>query len=167
MAKNEVKYEGALTSDTRKTINENLRDVSVSTTNLTANANTTLANVAGLVTGTLVPGTYTYRVNLSVSSGASGGLKVAFKQSVASMLTSIEGTGLALTGGALSTSRNSSATDAASLIASTLAVVNATLTGTFVVAKEGTIQVQAAQNASNGTDTIVYAGSFMEVVKVG
>lgn len=167
MSKNEVKYEGAFTSDTRKTINDNLRDVAVSTANLTANANTTLANVTGLVTGTLKPGTYTYRVNLSTSAGASGGLKVAFKQSVASMLTSLEGSSLAKAAAAVVVTRTSSATDAASLIASTSAVISAELTGTFVVAAEGTIQVQAAQNASNGTDTIVYAGSFLEVTKVG
>ena len=71
--------EGCFTRDAREIINNNLTDVSISTAVLTANANTTLADITGLTTGTLTPGTYRYAVSLATTAGASGGLKVAFK----------------------------------------------------------------------------------------
>lgn len=167
MAKNNLENEGALDQSARVRINNNFRDVAVSTATLTANANTTLANVPGLVTDVLEPGTYTFRIELGTSAGASGGLKVALKQSVASMLTSIDYNAQAFAAAAVVATRGTTATDAASIIATTSAVVGARIVGTVVVARAGTLQVQAAQNASNGTDTTVIVGSFMEFVRVG
>lgn len=167
MARNTIKTVGAFSDDMQRVANNNFRDVSVASASLTKNANTDLSNVTGLVTDVLEPGTYTFRINLGTSAGASGGLKVALKQSVASMLTSIEYQAQAFAAAAVVATRGTTATDAASIVATTSAVVTAVITGSVVVAKAGTLQVQAAQNASNGTDTIVYLGSFMEFERVG
>lgn len=166
MAKNMVKYEGAFTSDTRNTINQNLPDVSLSTAVLTANASTTLADVAGLVTDTLVPGTYRFYVHLIGTAGASGGLKVAMKQNNGLTLTSINSSAQGFTASAVAVQTVTSTTDAASLLASTSAIIKTVIEGVVVVATSGTIQLQAAQNASNGTDTVIAIGSMMTFTRI-
>jgi len=166
MAKNKVKFEGALAEDTRKILNNNFRDVSVSTAVLTANANTTLANVAGMVTDELEPGNYTFRIFLPVDTNASAGIKIALKQSVASMLTSIEYDAQGFAASAVAASRGTTATDAASIFAATAAYVNVVVFGYVTVAKRGTLQLQAAQNASNASNTTVPVGAWMEFTRV-
>lgn len=167
MAKNIVKYEGSFDYTNRTTLNNNLADVSVSTAALTANASTDLANVTGLVTDTLPVGTYRFYIHLATSAGASGGLKVGLKFGTASMLTSIQSTSRNFTASAVVVTQSTTATDAASLVATTSAVINSVIEGTLVVGTAGTLQVQAAQNASNGTDTIVLVGSYMTVTRIG
>lgn len=166
MAKNTIKFEGALTADTRKILNDNASDVSVCTTQLDAASNTTLANVVGMVTDTLDIGTYRFRIHLATTAGASGGLKVGLKFGTASMLTSIESLSSSFTASAVATTHSTTATDAASLVASTSAVIRSVIEGTLVVAIPGTLQLQAAQNASNATTTSVYVGSYMMFTKV-
>jgi hypothetical protein len=169
MAKNLVKNEGALDKSLRKIINDNLADVSVCTTQfdaVTGTTGTTLTNVVGLVTGTLEPGTYRFQIDLGTVATANSGLKVGLKQSVASMLTSIEYQASAGAAAAVVNSRGTTATDAASIIASTTAIVAATITGTVVVAKAGTLQLQAAQNAAHADTTSVFTGSYMEFRKI-
>ena len=167
MAKNSIVGVGAFTDETRNICNNNFRDVSRCTTQLSATSNTTLANVVGMVTDTLQPGTYTFRVNLGTTANAAGGIKAGFKQSVASMLTSIRYDSLAFAAAAVAAASGTTATDAASLVASTSAVVNVTITGSVVVALAGTLQLQAAQNASNAAATTVEVGSFMEFIRIG
>jgi len=166
MTKNRVLYEGALTADDRRAINQNFADVSLCNTQLDKNLDTTLADIPGMITETLAAGTYRYRVNLGVSAGASGGTKVAFKQGTASMLTSIQNTGRGLTASAVAVQNVTSTTDQASLFAATAAHVNVELTGVVVLALPGTLQLQAAQNASNGTNTSILVNSVMEFTQI-
>jgi hypothetical protein len=166
MTKNVVKFEGAFTNDTVNTINQNFTDVNLSTATLTANANTTLANVVGLVTDTMVPGTYRFYVHLIGTAGASGGLKVAFKQNEGLTLTSINSSAQGFTAAAVAVQTVTSTTDVASLLASTSAIIKTVIEGTMVVATAGKIQLQAAQNASNGTDTVIAIGSHMLFTRV-
>lgn len=167
MAKNIVRFEGALAADTRAIINNNLSDVALSTAQVDVTSSTTLVNATGMVTDELAPGTYRFRIHLSTTANAAGGLKVGLKFGTPSMLTSIESSSRAFTASAVAVSRVTTATDAASLIASTSAVINAVIEGTLVVAVAGTLQVQFAQNASNAAATSVYAGSYLEFNRVG
>ncbi len=169
MAKNSVKFEGALSADTRKTINDNLPDVSLCTTQFDAasgTTGTTLTNVVGMVTGILDPGTYRVKIHLQGSAGAAGGIKAAFLFGTASMLTSVEVMAHAYVAAGVAVARANTATDGASLVASTSAALSTVIEGTVVIAKAGTLRLQAAQNASNATSTIIYVGSYMEFVKV-
>lgn len=134
------------------------------TADITKNANTTLADLTGLIHD-IVPGTYKYRVHLQMSAGASGGVKAAFKYTGVT-LTSIQNMAQTTTASATTAARTTTATDEASLVASTSAVVEVTLEGTFVASVGGSIQVRGAQNASNGTDTIFYTGSTFELQRV-
>jgi hypothetical protein len=169
MSKNTVKNEGALSADTRKILNDNTSDVSVASATFSATSgdtSTTLTNVAGLVTGTLEAGTYRFRIHLAGVATANSGLKVGLKQGTASMLTSIESIARGFTASAVAVQHSTTATDAASLFASTSAVINCIIEGTVVVATAGTLQVQAAQNASHADTTSVYLGSYMTFTKV-
>lgn len=172
MARNLVKYEGALTADTRKILNDNLSDLSKCTTEFDVDSGTTgstLANVVGMVTDTLEAGaTYAFRIHLSMTSTGNGGLKAALKFGTASMLTSIQSNSIAYTVTNDHVQLTSTtATDAASLVATTTAVTKCVIEGTLVVALAGTLQLQAAQNAAHADNTTIYAGSYMEFKKIG
>lgn len=169
MSKNAVKFEGCFSNDTLRTVNQNLADVSLCSTQfdaVTGTTGATLTNVVGLVTGDLVPGTYRFKINLAGVATANSGLKVGLKFGTASMLTSIESTSRGFTASAVAVQHSTTATDAASLFASTTAVINCVLEGTLVVAITGTLQLQAAQNAAHADTTSVYVGSHMEFTRV-
>jgi len=166
MTANYAKYEGALTQDVRKGINSGIGDVSLCTTAFTISTNTTLANVEGLVTETLAPGTYEFEIRLITTAGASGGVKAALKQSVSGMLTSISATVQGLTAAGIANTTFTTATDAASIIAATTAYVGVNVVGVVVVGLPGTLQVQVAQNASDATATTVALRSLMRFKKI-
>lgn len=121
-------------------------------------SNTTLADLTGL-TQDVVPGTYRYRVQLQTTANASGGVKAGFKFNGGATLTSIQNSGKTFTAAAVAVARTTTATDQASLVASTTAAVETTLEGTLVVATGGSLQVQGAQNASNASATTFLTGS--------
>ena len=110
--------------------------------------------------------TYRFMIHLAGVATANSGLKVGLKQGTASMLTSIESIARGFTASAVAVQHSTTATDAASLFASTSAVINCIIEGTVVVATAGTLQVQAAQNASHADTTSVYLGSYMTFTKV-
>lgn len=166
MTANTVKYEGALTLDTRKAINSALGDVSLCTTAFSLATSTTLTNVEGLITDTLAPGTYDFEIRLITTAGASGGVKAALKQSVSGMLTSISATVEGKTASAIATTTFTSTTDAASIIAATTAYVSVVVNGVAVIGLPGTLQVQVAQNASDAAATTVALRSFMSFRKI-
>lgn len=167
MAKNRVINEGALISETRKIINDNFSDVSRCTTQFTQSSDTTLNNVTGLVTDTLMPGTYDVEINLITTAGASGGVKAALKWGTASMITSTALSVSGLSASAIANTTFTTSTDASAFIAATTAYVNVKVKGTIVVALAGTIQLQVGQNASNGTATTVEVGSTMSFTPIG
>lgn len=167
MTINAVQNEGVLDRSARVIINNNFADIALSTAQTDVTSSTTLANVTGLVTETLTPGTYRFRINLSTTANAAGGIKVAFKFGTASMLTSIEAVGKTFAAAANTTARANTATDQASLVASTSAVLGVDIEGVLVVAQTGTLQLQMAQNASNAAATSVFANSKMEFTRIG
>lgn len=170
MARNNVLYEGALTADTRKIINDNFADVSFCTTEFDVDSSSTadtLANVTGMVTDVLQPGTYTVEIVLDLLSTANSGLKAAFKFGTASMLSSLALVSRAFTATGVGVARAVTATDQASIQASTAAIISCLITGKIVVAKAGTLQLQAAQNASHADNTTIYTSSYMKITKVG
>jgi hypothetical protein len=166
MTANTVKFEGALTQDTRNAINIGIGDYSLCTTAFSQATSTTLANVEGLVTERLAPGTYDFEINLITTAGASGGVKAALKQGTAGMLTSISATVTGLTAAGVANTTFTTATDAASIIAATTAYVAVRVKGIAVIGLPGTLQVQVAQNASDATATTVALRSSMVFRKI-
>lgn len=167
MAKNRVIVEGALISDTRKVINDNLRDISRVSTQFTQSSDATLNNVSGLLTDTLMPGIYDVEINLITTAGASGGVKAALKWGTASMITNTALSVSGLSAAAIANTTFTTSTDASPFVAATAAYVNVKVKGTVTVALAGTIQLQVGQNASNATATTVEVGSTMSFTPIG
>lgn len=170
MAQNKVKFEGTLDAGSRKIINDNLPDLSRCTTQfdaVTGTTGTTLTNVVGMLTDTLLPGTYRFRLNLSTTATANTGIKIALKWGTASMITSAQYTARAFTASGVVVTKGTTATDAVELLDSAAGVViQADITGILVVALPGTLQLQAAQHTAHADTTSVLVNSFMEFTPI-
>jgi len=129
-------------------------------------SSTTLVNVTGLTGFAVVAsGVYRFDINISGTSGASGGMKLAFKYTTATM-TDLEAMATGFTASAVACQHTTTATDQASLYAQTAAVIGVRITGRLTVNAAGTIAVQMAQNASDGTATSAYVGSSASFTRV-
>lgn len=124
----------------------------------------TLTNVVG-ASVTVVAGTYRYRVHVAGVATANSGMKLSFKYTTTA-LSSIENSARAFTAAAVAVQHSTTSTDQATLLGSTTAIINAELEGTMVVTTGGTIQLQAAQNASHVDTTSVYVGSYMAFSRI-
>lgn len=131
---------------------------------ITKNASVTLSDLTGLIQ-TVVPGTYYFRANLAGTAGASGGWKVAFKYTT-TVVSVLQATSWAYTASAVAVAKTTTTTDQASLIAATTAYTAGTIEGTMVVTTGGTVQLQFAQNASDGTDCTIVLGSSMQFTRI-
>ncbi len=163
--------EGAFDRSCRVICNDNFSDVSLCTTQFDAVIGTTgatLTNVVGLVTGTLQPGTYRFRLNLSTTATANTGIQIALKWGTASMISSAQYTARAFTASGVVVTKGTTATDATDLLDSAAGVViEADITGVLVITKSGTLQVQAAQHSAHADTTSVLVNSSMEVTAIG
>jgi hypothetical protein len=139
-------------------------DISRCTTELDKTTDTTLANVVGLVQ-TVAVGTYYFEIDLTGTAGASGGWKVAFNYTTA-VLSALNATGYAFTAAAVAVQATTTTTTQTSLISDTAAVIGARIVGTMIVTTGGTVQLQFAQNASNGTASSIYVGSTMKFIRI-
>lgn len=172
MAKDRVTESGCFSDPVRRIIDRNFADVSLCTTQfdaVTGTTGATLTNVVGMTTDafSLTAGTYRFSIHLPGVATANSGLKVGLKQNNGLTLTSIESTAKGFTASAVAVQHSTTATDAASLFASTTAVIKCEIEGTMVIATAGTIQLQAAQNAAHADTTSVYSGARMEFIRVG
>lgn len=131
---------------------------------VTGTTGATLTNVTGLSV-TVAPGKYRFYVNLPGVATSNSGIKAGFKYT-STTLTSIESIARIFTASAVAVQHSTTATDQASLAASTTAAIDTIIEGTMVVATGGTIQVQAAQNAAHADTTSVYAGASMTFTRI-
>lgn len=160
--------EGAVTQDFRKILNDNLVDQSICTTQLDVTSSTTLANVVGMVTDTLNPGTYSFRIVIPTVCTANNGSKFALKWGTASMITSAEYQAQAFTAAGVAITRGITATDATLLCDNASAVViKVVIEGILVVAVAGTLQLQAAEHTSHSDTFSVFKNAFMEFSAIG
>lgn len=161
--------EGTFDQTPRARINNNLADVGIVATTVSYASNTTLADVAGMSTSTLTPGTYSITMDLNTTATANGGVKIGFKQYNGLTLSSITLKVVAQAAAAMATTKFSTATDAASIYAASAATLGLAITGSFVVATGGTMTLQMAQNASagGGDTTSLLAGSNFRINRIG
>lgn len=140
-------------------------DIARCTASVTANNTAAYANVTGL-TGTVVVGTYRFRVVLpsTVASGT-GGLKYAFNYTT-TVLSSIEATGMGYTAAAVAVQHTTTTTTQTDIFTQAAVVIMTVLEGTFVVSTGGTIDVQMAQNTANASNSITLIGSSFELTRI-
>lgn len=170
MARNRLNsgQEGAFTRDIRKIIDDNIADVSYCTTELDVTSSTTLTNVVGMLTDTLQPGTYRFKINLPTVCTVNNGSKFALKWGTASMITSAEYEAKAFTASAVAVTRGTTATDATLLCDNASAVVILVeISGIIVIGIAGTLQLQAAEHTSHADTFSVFKNAFMEFTPIG
>lgn len=138
------------------------KDVTYVSTNFSKAADTTLADVTGLSFTLASGGVYKFLAKLYLSCGGSGGAKVALAGTATA--TTINYIIRLNTTTALASEVN---TAMGGDYGTTAAHVYAEVDGAIVVNAGGTLLIQFAQNASNGTASIVLVGSTFEVQKIG
>lgn len=126
-----------------------------------------LSQIADLEFDLVAGGVYTFEAVLHVSAGASGGHKYCVNGSGGLTATTINYYVQAQSGAAAATI----GARVQALGGSGTGVTSATsgiciIRGTIVVNAAGTLILEFAQNASNGTASSVLVGSFLEVVRV-
>lgn len=172
MAKNKLAsgMVGALTADAQSIINNNLSDISLCTTQLdmvTGTTGTTLTNVAGMITDSLAPGQYRFRIQARTVATANTGIKLALKWGTASMISAQTYTAEAITASGIVVTDGTTATDATLLLDSAAGVVIlARIEGVFTVTVAGTLQLQAAQHTAHADTTSILINSKLEVTRI-
>lgn len=126
-------------------------------------SNTTLANITGL-TATLVAGhIYRFEANIYTTSNSGGGVKFAIAGTATA--TSVIYDGLTTDAGLTTQGRGTSMAATVGAVTSVTAAYFR-VTGTIVVNAGGTITLQFAQNASNGTASSVLVGSTFIITEM-
>jgi hypothetical protein len=151
---------------TNATITSPISNQTVRTTSaLTQNGSATYANVTGL-TYTVVPGTYKFTLMLpsTVASGT-GGIKYCFNYTT-TVLSALESTSQGYTASAVAVQHTTTTTTQTDLFTQAAVVIFVQIEGTFVVTTGGTIDVQMAQNTSNGSDTIALLGGSAQFTRI-
>lgn len=192
MSQQTVKFEGAFGADNRKAINDNFTEVyaglsaaaitsgtiagaTIDGTNTfttvkrcttqTDATTTTLANITGLTGFTLAAGaTYRFRYVLATTCGGTGGTKVAFNLTTAT-LASINYTTLGYTASAVAVATGTTTTNQTSQIASNTANILVIGEGVFVTTLGGTLDLQFAENSANSTSSVL-VNSSMELIRI-
>jgi len=129
-------------------------------------SDTTLANVTGLTRNVEAGRTYAFTATLYTTSNVAGGVKAAIGGTATA--TSIIYQAEVLDGSTLATMGTARATSLATTVGDVTAVTAAriTITGTIAVEKAGTLTVQFAQNASNGSASSVLVNSSFQLIPI-
>ena len=137
-----------------------------SSAQVNAASSITLVNVTGL-SQKLNSGTYAFRIVAPGTSGAVGGMQFAFNYTSLTV-TSLTAQCLAFTAAGVAATVVTSTTAQAALVSSSSALTTVMINGTLSTAQNGgTVQLQFAQGASSASTSSVYAGAFMQFVKIG
>lgn len=129
-------------------------------------SDTTLANVTGLSRNVEAGRTYAFTAVLYTTSNVAGGVKAAIGGTATA--TSIIYQAEVLDGSTLATMGTARATSLATTVGDVTAVTAAriTISGTIVVNAAGTLTVQFAQNASNGSASSVLVNSSFQLIPI-
>jgi hypothetical protein len=130
----------------------------VSTSQLDITSSTTFVTVPNLSLPLAAGKTYYCRGYFPVTSGATGGLKMALVGSNGLGATSYR-MGVIAWNGTILVNQGSSNTFGGTLLNTSAVYSDVSIEGALVVSTGGTINVQAAQNVSNATPTSVFLNS--------
>lgn len=138
----------------------------VSTSTLTKNTDTTFAVIPGMTVSLAAGKTYIFWAHLTITAAnASGGIKVTMATPDTLTATSTSFTAVNYNG--TTTNAQSTATALGSAVGGATAVAtDVYIEGAIVVNAAGTLQVQAAQNASFAANTTVGVNSVLMVQRI-
>lgn len=140
-------------------------DLKRTSASVTANGTTTYANVTGL-SFTVAVGTYEFDVYLpsTVASGT-GGIKYAFNYTT-TVLSALQATGSGFTSAAVAVQQTTTTTTQTDIFTQAAVVILVRISGTMVVSTGGTVDVQVAQNTSNGSNSIALIGGWGQFIRI-
>ena len=127
-------------------------------------SSTTLTNVVGLATTVVAGGSYQVDIYLATTNNGTGGIKLALTGGTATATSVLLDTQVYNT--TTLTAETNSNTLAGPLVSAAVAATLVFITGTITVNAGGTIQLQAAQNTSNGTALTVTNGSYISLTRL-
>lgn len=130
-------------------------------------SSTVLTNITGLSRPVAAGEVYAFRAILFTTSHVAGGVKFAIGGTATA--TSLIAEARVFDASTLATVGTSRVTAMATTLGdvTVVAVAQCTIEGLIVVNAAGTITIQLAQNASNGTASTVLAGSYFELIPIG
>lgn len=140
-------------------------DTKIVAANSAFSSNITLANLSGVAIPLTAGGAYAFIGEFPMSSGASGGVQFALNSTNSLALTNLNMTAKLYPANGSPLILNTTTSALGTALGSTAAFTMAELTGAFTVNTAGTLTVQAAQNASNGTSTTIFQNGFMQVTR--
>lgn len=126
-------------------------------------SNTTLSSVTGMVAQVTAGATYAFDAYLAVTNSATGGITLKFGGTATA--TSFLADTFSYSGTTLGAETNV-ASIASNLLDTATAATVVRIRGTIVVNAGGTLQLQAAQHASNSTATTVTNGSNLVLTRL-
>ena len=133
---------------------------------VTGTTGVTLTDVVGLTGFTLTAaGVYQFDMSLAAVGTANSGVKLGFKYTTAT-LTSLQSFAIGTTASAVVGTQSTTATDEATLIGNTSAILHVRLSGRIVVNAGGTMAIRAAQNAAHADETKVLVGSWARIRRI-
>ena len=125
-------------------------------------SNTTLANVTGLVATVVAGGTYIVSGYLATTNNGTGGIKLSLG-GTATATTFVADTWVYNT---TTVTAEANVSSLGSLYSGAVAATAVDINGTLVVNAGGTVQLQAAQNTSNGTPLTIANGSYLTFTRI-
>lgn len=136
----------------------------VATGSFSKTSNTTLANVTGMAASLVAGATYTFEGYLSTTNGATGGIKLNLNGGTATATSFLCDTWVYNTTTLVGQVNITSI--ASNMVASAIAATAVRFTGTIVVNAAGTVQLQAAQDASDGTALTIANDSYIKFTRI-
>src|SRR5262249_7630642 len=134
------------------------------TSDFSVTSSTTLTNVTGLTVTVVAGKTYSFVATLFTTSNVAGGVQAAIAGTATATAIIYEGETTAGAAIGAQTRASALATAVGAITAVTAARID--IMGTITVNAGGTLTVQFAQNASNGTASVVKQGSTFRVWQI-
>ena len=164
-ANGDIWFNGNVFGFREKGVSKSLPYVSRVSTNYSVTSSTTLADITGLTFDVEVGRIYSFYADIFTTSSASGGVKfsiggTATASSVIASAFMYQGSSTSV-GTQRVTAMNTVFGDQTSVSSA-----DVTIRGTFHAATAGTVTLRFAQNASNGTPSVVLAGSTFGFIQV-
>lgn len=130
----------------------------------TATSSTTLTNITGLTRNVEASRVYAFRAVLQTTAVATGGVKVAVSGTATA--TAISYVGVLTDGTSIIANTRATALDATVCASTTSTAGTCTIEGVLVVANAGTLTLQFAQNASDGSASTVLANQYFQLIPI-
>ncbi len=136
----------------------------INTSSFAKTSDTTLANVTGLTRPVEAGRTYAFRAELDTTAAVTGGVK--FAVSGTATATSINYSGVLIDGTTILANTRATALNTTVCASTTSTAGTCTIKGVVVINSGGTLTIQFAQNASDGSASTVLVNQSLQLIPI-